>query len=335
MKPTVVVTDLNMPAAKAERVRRLPGVQLVAVPAGELAGAKAALAEATVLYTGGADFNPSDAPQLRWVQTNSAAVSHLLERPVLKAGIIPVANVSGAYSGAVAECTLAMLLAVTRRVPLACRFQAEQRWPDDYLPFQGVDLRNKTLGIVGYGSIGREVARLAQAFGMTVLASKRDPQARRDPHFCRAGTGDPEGLIPRAWFGIDHTAEMLGQSDVAVVALPHTPHTTRLVGRRELTALPRHAIFLSVGRGPVVDEEALVEVLRGGKIAAAALDVFAEEPLPAASPLWTMPNVLILPHIASWTDAQADSAAEVLIENLERHLSGRPLVNVIDQKWKY
>jgi phosphoglycerate dehydrogenase-like enzyme len=334
MKPVFVLSEITLPAARVEQIRQLPNVRFETVPRGTLSSAKPLLAEANVIYTGGADFDPGESPHLRLVQTNTAAVNHVLDKPIMRTQV-PLANVSGAYSVAVAECTFALLLGVTRLVPLSCRFQRDHQWPNDYLPFQGVDIFGKTLGIVGYGSIGRQVARLAQAFGMSVLACKRDPNQRRDPHYCRPGTGDVDGTIPKAWFGTDGMADMLSQSDVALVTLPLTPRTEKIVGRRELDALPRHAIFMSIGRGPVVDEDALIDVLRAGKIAGAGLDVFTQEPLPASSPLWDMPNVLILPHIASWTTNQTDSASLVLIENLRRLLNGQPFINVVHRELKY
>jgi phosphoglycerate dehydrogenase-like enzyme len=332
-EPYVVVLDAPLPPDDAERARRLsPGIELVPVADGGLAAAP--LAGASVIYTTEAVFDPARAPRLRWVQLNTAAVNSILDRPITRTGV-PIANVSGAYSTAVAECALAMLLAVTRRIPLACQFQAEVRWPDDYLPFQGEDLHGKTLTIVGYGSIGRQIARLAQAFGMTVLACKRHPAVRRDATYLIPGTGDPDGLLPAAWFGPDQLLDALRQADVAIITLPLTPETQGVIGKRELEALPPHAYLLSMGRGPVVDESALVDHLRAGKLAGAGLDVFAVEPLPSSSPLWHLPNVLILPHVASYTRLQSHQAAQVLLENLRRDLHGEPLVNVIDRTLKY
>lgn len=287
-----------------------------------------------MLYTTTADFDPSDVPALRWVQLNTAAVNQISNKPIVQTQV-PIANVSGAYSVTVAECAFALLLALTRRVPLAARFQEKRCWPDDYTPFQGDDLYGKVLGIVGYGSIGRQIARLAQAFGMTILACKRRPELRSDDSFLFPGTGDPNGALPQEWFGPDQMTDMIRKSDVVIVTLPLTRDTGGLVGRRQLEALQPHAYFLNLGRGAVVDESALIASLEAGKFAAAGLDVFCEEPLPADSPLWWLPNVLILPHIASYSRLQSHYAAEVLLENLRRDLSGEPLINVIDKDLMY
>lgn len=330
-EPFTVVIDAPFPDQQAERIRRLDG-RIKLVFASEQGGLpKMPLADAEVIYTGAADFDPAQAPRLRWLQTNSAAVNYLNDRPIVRTSI-PIANVSGAYSVSVAECALAMVLAVTRRIPLGCRFQSERRWPEDYTPFQGEDLHGKTMGIVGYGSIGRQIARLAQAHGMTVLACKRRPAIRDDDSFLLPNSGDPEGKIPKSWFGTERMSEMFRQTDFAMVTLPLMPSTRGLIGSRALESLRPHAYFFNVGRGPVVDEAALIDCLEKKKIAGAGLDVFAEEPLPPSSPLWKMDNVLIMPHVASYTRLQSHNAALVLIENLRRDLRGEPLVNVIDKK---
>lgn len=330
-KPLVLLLDAIVPLDQAERIRTLsPAITMTTVSpfGGHLS--PSVLQNASVLYTTHADFDPADAPNLRWVQLNTAAVNHVMTRPVFKSDL-PIANVGGAYTVAVAEFTLAMLLALTRRIALCCNYQRDHLWPEDYQLVQGEDLYGKTMAIVGYGSIGRQVARLAQCLGMKILACKRDPTNKRDESFLLPGTGDPDGTIPKAWFGPHQIAEMFRQCDVAVVTLPLTPHTERIVGAAELAALPKHAYLLNVGRGPVIDETALIACLQASRIAGAALDVFAEEPLPASSPFWKLPNVLILPHIGSWTNMQAHRATEVLIENLLRHLKGQPLINVIDK----
>ena len=333
--PIVVVVDAPLPDQQRVRIVNLD-CRIKLKFAEPLAShlPRSLIHDANVIYTTAADFDPADAPRLSWVQLNTAAVNSVLNNPIAGAGI-PIANVSGAYSVAVAECTIGMLLALTRCIPLACRFQVDHRWPEDYLPFQGVDLHGKTMSIVGYGSIGRQVARLGQAFGLTILACKRHPEIRHDSSFLIPGTGDPEGTIPHDWFGPRQIPDMFRRSDVAVVAAPLTPETTGLIGAAALEALPAHAYLLSIGRGPVVDEAALSRHLAAGKLAGAGLDVFAVEPLPASNPLWGLPNVLILPHIGSWTRQQTHMAAEVLLENLARSLRGEPLINVIDSKLHY
>lgn len=331
----IVLVDAPLPEVQAERIRKLsPKFKLVNAPQFGAVLPKELLRDAEVIYTTMARFDPADAPQLRLVQTNTAATNPQANSAIWKSSV-PVCNVAGAYTAAVAECAIGMLLAVTRKITLGVEFQLRSEWPASYDAWCGTDLYGKTMGIVGYGNIGRHIARIAQAMGMKVLACKRNPDRRRDEGFILPHTGDPEGVIPAAWFGENQIAEMFGQTDVAMIVLPHVPSTTRIIGTKEIAALPRHAIFASLGRGAVVDEPVLVERLKSGTLAGAALDVFEAEPLPAHSPLWKMKNVLIMPHIASWTDKQADRAAEVLIENLRRLLAGEPLVNVVDKKLMY
>ena len=329
-----ILYDAPLPDESVEEIRRLvPGVKLTETP---LKTPRELLADAEILYTQVADFDPADAPRLRLVQTNSAATQGVWGKPVLKTAI-PVCNASGAYSAAVAECTFGMLLALTRRIVRGVHFQQESRWPPDdgYEPWAGFDLYGTTLGIVGYGSIGRQVARLAQAMNMNVLACKRRPEVHRDDTYLLPNSGDPKGLIPSAWYGIDRVREMFARCDFVVVTLPEVPTTVKLLGATELAALPKHSWLVNVGRGKVIDEPVLIRILEEGRIAGAALDVVAQEPLPPESPLWKLPNVLIMPHIASWTVLQAQRAAGVLIENLRRDLAGEPLVNQIDKELLY
>jgi len=331
-----IVINSDLPAEAERRIRALsPTLELVHVAPGTAQIPPAVLRETQVVYTGEANFDPADAPRLRWVQVDAAAVDHFANKPIFRS-TIPIANVRGAYSIAVAECAIAMLLALTRRLPQALNFQAVQQWPVEYEPLKGTDLLGKTMGIVGYGSIGRRIARLASAMGMNVLACKSNPEHRREPaESVLLAPGDPEGTIPQGWFGIDQLAEMLAQCDIAMITLPLTEQTRGLMGKRQLQVLPAGVYLVNVGRGHVVDETALAELLKAGKLAGAALDVFANEPLEADSPLWGLSNVLLLPHIASYTDAQMHRAAEVFVENLKRDLAGQPLINLVDKELGY
>lgn len=326
----VIVIDAPMPARQAERLRALsPRIELVEGVSAE------SLARAEVIYTSPARFEPDQCPRLRWVQTNSVTIAHLADRPIARSPV-PVSNVRGAYCLSVAECALSMLLALTRRLPQCEALQRESRWPSEYPPLGGENCFGKTMALAGYGSTGRHLARIAQAMGMRVLASKRNPERRAAVNeFCFPGAGDPEGLIPERLFGPAETGEMFAQADFAVVTLPLTPEARGSIGRRVLESLPGHAYLVDVGRGGVIEEAALVEHLRAGRIAGAALDVFATEPLPPESPLWSMPNVLIVPHLGSYTRNQAELATEVLIENVSRDLEGRPLLNRVDFRLGY
>lgn len=323
--PYLVALDAPLPPASRARLLALsPRVQTLDGLAPET------LARADVVFLGARGrLDPAAAPRLRWVQFNSAGIGGLAGSQLAHSGI-PVANASGAYSTMVAEMALVLLLALRRRLPLCFELQRAQVWRGDMALLRGSSCRGLTLGILGYGSIGREVARLAHAFGMRILACKRQPKRRTDLHFCLPGTGDPEGVLPDAWFGLEELHAMLTRCDALVVALPGSVSTERLVSRAALERLPAHALLVNVGRGSVVDEPALLEALRCGRIAGVGLDVFAAEPLSPSSPWWSAPNTIITPHIGSDTVEQAALAAEVLLENVRRDLAGELLLNLVD-----
>jgi len=191
--------------------------------------------------------------------------------------------------------------------------------------------------VVGYGSVGREVARIARALGVRVVAAKSDPETRADPGYREEGVGDPDGTIPEAIVGFDGIRDAVGDADFVVIAAPLTPRTRGLVGPELLARMRPTAWLINVGRGGHVDEAALLAALRDRRIAGAVLDVFADEPLPAASPLWALPNVIVTPHLAGvagpvqfWA-----SAAGLLSENLRRYAAGEPLLNVVDPRRGY
>jgi phosphoglycerate dehydrogenase-like enzyme len=248
---------------------------------------------------------------------------------------VPVANVRGVYSMAVAEMAIAMMLCLTRRLTHVFNHRSRRQWPEDWPQFCGENCFGKTLGIVGYGSIGRHVARIAHAMGMQILACKRDPSKRDDTSFAPSGTGDPSGELPRQWFGPETCGEMLRDSDVAVVTLPDTPDTRGMINRDALSQLMPDSYLISVGTGAVIDEDALHQALARNRIAGAALDVFTQEPLTPGHPLWELDNLLIFPHIASYTRDQGHLAAQVLLENTRCLLEGRPFVNLVDLERGY
>jgi phosphoglycerate dehydrogenase-like enzyme len=320
MRQSTLVIDAIIPPEQEQRVLTLsPQLTVLKGISPEN------LARAEVIYTIRGQFDPAAAPQLRWVQTNGVGVNHLVGSPIAQRGI-PVANVCGAYSPAVAECAVGLLVTINRRFHLCHSLQAARQWPQSHASLAGRNCAGGRLGIIGYGSIGRHCARIAHGMGMKILALKRDPQVRKqEAVFSFPGAGDPEGQLPVAWFGMGQLPEMLGQCDAAIITLPLTEATRGFVGRAALAAMPPHAVLINVGRGGLLDEAALIEQLQQGRLGGAGLDVFATEPLPADSPLWTLPNVVITPHIASYTDDQLQLAAEVLIENLRRDLAGRPL----------
>jgi phosphoglycerate dehydrogenase-like enzyme len=208
----------------------------------------------------------------------------------------------------------------------------EQRWS----LFVPSEVRGATLGIIGYGSIGRELARVAKsAFSMTVLACKRDPSRRTDDGYCLPGTGDPDGAFPDEWLGPEQLDSLLGRSDVVVLCAPLTPDTRGLIDAKALARMKPSAYFINVGRGASVDEAALAGALREQRIAGAAVDVFTQEPPPAGHPLYGVDNVIVSPHVSGFLPSYDDKCSVLFAENLRRFLAGAPLLNLVDRSRGY
>jgi phosphoglycerate dehydrogenase-like enzyme len=290
---------------------------------------------ADILYAAAPPRDLALAPNLRWVQLHMAGVNGLRGHPILTESSILLTTTSGVHAATIAEYAIAMVLALAHRVPRMVEWQGRGSWPPDeqrWPLFVPTEVRGATLGIVGYGSIGRELARIAKtAFAMTILACKRDPGRRADPGYCPPGTGDPEGLLPDGWFPPERLRELLVRSDVVVMCAPLTGATRHMVGPDELHAMKASAYFVNVGRGATVDEAALAQVLAEKRIAGAAIDVFAQEPPPAGHPLFRLDNVILSPHVSGFLPSYDDRCAELFAENLRRYLEGAPLLNLVDR----
>jgi phosphoglycerate dehydrogenase-like enzyme len=268
-----------------------------------------------------------------------AGVNALAGHPLYTDSAIPLTTTSGVHAAAIAEYAITVLLALAHRVPRMVEWRARGRWPDDldrWPLFVPVEVRGATLGIIGYGSIGRELARIARtALGMTVLACKRNPAQRADAGYALPGTGDPEGALPAAWYAPAQVDELLARSDVVVMCAPLTPATRGMIEGRALATMKPTAFFINVGRGATVDEAALARALRDGRLAGAAVDVFAEEPPPAGHPLYELDNVIVSPHVSGFLPSYDDKCVDLFAENLRRFLGGRPLVNLVDRALGY
>ncbi len=295
------------------------------------------IARTEVLYTTGYFPEPEQAPKLRWIQMNSAGVNHALHHPVVRAEDIVVTTASGIHASNMAQYCLMAMLMFNYRMRLAFELQGRAEWPDEpHRVFMPVDMDRRTVGIVGYGSIGRELARLCSTIGMTVLASKRDISNTAERNaFALPDIGDPSGDIPDRIYPAATIASMAKDSDYLVVTAPLTEATEHLIDDEVLNAMKETAVLINVARGAVVDEKALITALSSGQIAGAALDVFEEEPLPSASPLWNLDNVIITPHLSGFTRDYHDKAALVFKENLRRYLDNRPLLNQMDRTRGY
>lgn len=253
------------------------------------------------------------APRLRLIQSISAGVDQY-DRTALQGAGIRLASAAGVNANAVAEHAMALILALARRLPEARDNQARRVWRGmiSDLGQREDELGGKTLLIVGLGRIGGRLARLAKAFDMRVLATRRDPAAG-------AGAAD----VVR---GMDALPELLGEADIVALTCPLTPETEWLMNAATFARMKLGAALVNVARGRCVDEKALIAALGEGRIAAAALDTTAEEPLVEASPLWTMPNVLITPHTAGETRAYEDNVIDLLVENVDRLWRGETVL---------
>jgi phosphoglycerate dehydrogenase-like enzyme len=296
-----------------------------------------AWAEAEVLYTLRHFPDPAQAPRLRWIQSHTAGLDHAINEPIIRAEDVEVTTASGIHAVQMAEFCLSMMLAFTYRLPLLFEYQAKAEWPEKpHRIFAPRELRGQTLGIVGYGSIGRELARQADALGMTVLACKRDLKHLSDNDgYSEPGTGDPDARIPARIYPSEAVSSMASQCDFIVVTVPLVQGAPPVINELVLDHLKKNAVLINVARGAVVDEAALITALSSGKLAGAALDVFVEEPLPPTSPLWNLDNVILTPHISGNSARYHEKAAALFAENLQRYLEKRPLLNRLDRKRGY
>lgn len=283
-----------------------------------------------VLLTYRAWPQPQQAPNLRWVQYYLAGVDGLADLPLFKDEGINLTSMSGANASQTAEHALTLLLALGRRLPELHALQRRSEWLPSRNDYHPVEVRGSTVGIVGYGSIGRQVARLLHGMGATILASKRDLMHPEERGYQPEGQGDPQGELFTRLYPPEALRSMFKECDFVVITTPLTEHTRGLVGAKELAALKPEAYLVDVSRGGVVDADALLEALRQHRLAGAALDVFSEEPLPSDSPFWELPNVLLTPHVAGVSPHYTSRAVDLFRENLRRYLEGRPLLNRIN-----
>ena len=284
------------------------------------------MAEAEVLfdvYRPQSDNLPRRAPKLRWIQFSSSGVGRFVEQMGLAPTSILVTNAAGVHAIPLAEFVILAMLYFAKRMPRIHVDQRRHHWEQ----FAVKNVRGATLGLVGLGGVGREIARLARVIGMRVLAIRRS-----------SGDGSTEDTaIPdlEAVYSPDRLRELLAVSDYLTLILPHTQQTAGLIGKAELTAMKPGAVFINIARGSIVDEPALIDAIRSGHLGGAALDVFAIEPLPPASPLWDMPNVLITPHTISTALEENELVVDLFCDNLRRYLAGDPLRNVFDRTRGY
>ena len=325
MRLVVHIHDLPMwslPKMQVERIRAaLPGVGVVDVREeseidGAIAGADVALAtrmtEATVAAARG----------LRWVHTTAVGVGGLPLRAMAARDIV-VTNTRGIHADVIAEHALALLLGLRRQFPAATSHRAERTWGQRELSTVVVPKRADTAVLVlGLGAIGERFAGFASALGMRVIGIRRDASRSQVPSV--------ERVLPLAAL-----RECLPTVDAVVVALPHTPETHHVLGAAELALLKPSAMVINIARGTLIDESALADALIAGRLGGAGLDVFAREPLPADSPLWTTPRTILTPHTSACDGDYWTPAVDFFIANWQRFVAGEPLENRVDASRGY
>jgi len=286
------------------------------------AGSDARLEDVEVLLSHHAYFELASAPRLRWLQLPGDGVDHLREAPVMKSDVI-VTN-ARVFATPITEYVFASIIAYYRYFPqMMERFQKGRVWPrSQWEEYAGDELAGKTMAIIGYGAIGRKLARVARSFDMTVVGTRRSV-----------------GSVVRE-DGVDvHPAGDLGRvlslADIVVVCLPLTRETERLIGETELRAMKPGAYLVTVGRGKVIEESALLRALREGWIGGAGLDVHAQTPLPADSPFFDLPNVILTPHMSGVSQGYYQRITDLFCENLRRYIAGEPLMNLVDKQKGY
>jgi phosphoglycerate dehydrogenase-like enzyme len=288
---------------------------------------QACLREAEIICS---NWLPDDwrelAPNLRWLQYSEAGIDALQPTGILQAesGVI-VTTAVGINASVSSEYVFGSMLMFNRSWPTMVRLQDRHIWPRSagWYNLGGQELEGKTLGIVGLGHIGRRVAQIGRAFGMRILAIRRS-----------APLGEHDADVDQ-FYTSDRLRDMLHSSDYVVIAVPLTTATENLIGEAELRAMQPHAYLVNVARGRVIDEDALIRALREGWIGGAGLDVTREEPLPADSPLFALPNVILTPHISGVSMQYDRRLAALFADNLRRYRSGEPMLNLYDPAREY
>jgi phosphoglycerate dehydrogenase-like enzyme len=277
-------------------------------------------AEAILHWAGPRDLLRSvflASPGVRWVHSRSAGLDNVLF-PELVASPVPLTNGSGVFSASLGEFALTAMLFFAKDLPRMRRNQRARRWEQ----FDVEEIAGRTVGIVGYGDIGRAVAARARAMGMTVLALKRHAPAASDP-------------LVEKFFAPEDLSAMLAACDYVVASAPLTPETRHMISDAAFAAMKPSAVLINVGRGPVVDQAALVRALGEKKIRGAGLDVFEKEPIPENDPIWNFENVLVSPHCADHTRDWLNDAMRFFLAQYERFRKGEPLKNIVEKHLGY
>lgn len=326
--PRLVVTDFALRPEDQARLREALGEDRLLVVSGRdaLRETLRAHPEADVVCT----FSPTDdlldiAPSLRWLALPSAGADRAVGLSWFgRPGTPTVTTANGVHATPIGEFVFSMMLMWARQWPRILDLQRQGKWADrpTWSTLTGRELADATLGILGLGAIGRQVAHYGRAFGMRVLATRRSASGTSDP--------DVDEVIPA-----ERLSELLQRSDYVVVSVPGTPATRHMIGAAQLAQMKPDAFLVNIARGQIVDTDALVAALQHGTIGGAGLDVTDPEPLPESSPLWHLPNVILSPHVSGVTGRYSERFTDLFLDNIRRYRAGEPLRNVVDAERGY
>lgn len=336
MAPLTYLCTLPLPDSWfAELASRLPHVDIHRVEAGAPVDPEL-LARVDLLHTSAWFPTASLVPALRCVQLDTSGVDHVRVTDLWGTGI-PIATLGGIAPVPMAEYAMMSILQLAHRGPLIAQYVEQRQWPSNAERLERLTpypLPGSTVTIVGYGRIGREISRLATAFGMHVIGVSRSGAPAASDHKFDTGRlahGEDRAEI----VGRDGLTDALRRADFVVVVVPLTAETAGLLGPAELDLLKPGAFLVNIARGGIVDEFAALKRLRDGRIGGIAVDVFDEEPLPAPSVWWGEPGVLMTPHVAGLAPQYHAQTLDLVVENLRRLEDGRPLLNEVDRDAGY
>lgn len=329
-----VLSTVSLQEKHIKKIREIdPAIRLSAYSGKDADSIPAEMWEKVeVLFTSGRNLPKQEmVPNLTWAQSSLAGVESLVKSDLAHKPGLALTSASGTMVEMMGEYTLMAMLMLAHKIPEVIQLQRKKEW-GNYLSksLQPLDLRGRTVGIVGYGSIGREIARVLQPFGMKILAAKKDVMKLEDEGYTPEGMGDPQGKLFTRLYPIEALKGMLGECDHVVITLPHTPETHHLFNKEIFDAMKLGTYLVNVARGGVIKDEDLVAALKSGRVGGAVLDVVDPEPLPADSAYWNLPTVIISPHISGVSEDLLDRVIDLFVVNLKRYLSGQPLYNRVN-----
>jgi phosphoglycerate dehydrogenase-like enzyme len=335
--PITILSTISIPETEVKRIQAVsPRIELHVHSTRDYSVIPEELLDSVeVLYTMYTLPESDQVPNLRWIQVHTTGIDQLHGHALLNSDVM-VTTMSGSSAPQMAEFALMCVLALGHRLPEIMSSSAEEQWAEGrYRRYEPHELFDSTVGILGYGSIGREVARQCRAFGAKVLATKRDLKHLTDVGYGLEGLGDLESDLPDRLYPPEATRSMVSLCDYVVIALPLTSKTQGAVNADVIKAMKPGSFLIDVSRGGILDHGALIEALNSGHLAGAALDVYPVEPLPESSPLWEMKNVILSPHLAGSTPLYFSRAIDLFTLNLGHYLTDRPLLNRYDPAQGY